>query len=87
MQYQYRTRGTCSSRIDFEIEDGRVTSVEYIGGCNGNLQGISHLVAGMPVDEVIEKLQGIRCGMKDTSCPDQLAKALTLALEKQAEKE
>ena len=76
MQYQYRTRGTCSSRIDFEIEDGRVTSVEYIGGCNGNLQGISHLVAGMPVEEVIEKLQGIRCGMKDTSCPDQLAKAL-----------
>ncbi len=85
MQYQYRTRGTCSSRIDFEIEDGRVTSVTYIGGCNGNLQGISRLVAGLPVEEVIEKLQGIRCGMKDTSCPDQLAKALTLALEKAKE--
>ena len=85
MQYQYRTRGTCSSRIDFEIEDGRVTSVTYIGGCNGNLQGISRLVAGLPVEEVIEKLQGLRCGMKDTSCPDQLAKALTLALEKAKE--
>ena len=80
MQYQYRTRGTCSSRIDFEIEDGCVTSVTYIGGCNGN-----RLVAGLPVEEVIEKLQGIRCGMKDTSCPDQLAKALTLALEKAKE--
>ena len=85
MQFQYRTRGTCSSRIDFEIENGLVTSVVYSGGCNGNLQGISRLVTGRPVEEVIEKLQGIRCGMKDTSCPDQLAKALTLALEKEKE--
>ena len=80
MQYQYRTRGTCSSRIDFEIEDGRVTSVEYIGGCNGNLQGIGALVRGMSAQEAIERLKGIRCGMRSTSCPDQLARGLEAIL-------
>jgi len=76
MQYEYKTKGTCSQKILFEIEDGKVRNVNYIGGCHGNLQGISKLVEGMPVDEVIEKVEGIHCGMKTTSCPDQLAKAL-----------
>ena len=76
MQYEYKTKGTCSQRILFEIEDGCVHNVTYLGGCHGNLQGISRLVEGMPVAEVIEKVRGIRCGMKPTSCPDQLAKAL-----------
>lgn len=76
MQFEYRTQGTCSSRIIFEIEEGKLHNVQYIGGCNGNLQGVSRLVEGMDVDAVIEKLQGIRCGMKPTSCPDQLTRAL-----------
>ena len=76
MQYEYKTKGTCSQNILFEIEENKVRNVQYIGGCNGNLQGIAKLVEGMDVDEVIERLSGIRCGMKDTSCPDQLAKAL-----------
>ena len=76
MHYEYQTKGTCSSRILFDIEDGKLKNVEYIGGCNGNLQGIGRLVEGMPVDEVISRLRGIRCGYKPTSCPDQLAKAL-----------
>ena len=76
MQYEYKTKGTCSQNILFEVEENKVRNVQYIGGCNGNLQGIAKLVEGMDVDEVIERLSGIRCGMKDTSCPDQLAKAL-----------
>ena len=76
MQYEYRTKGTCSQTILFEVEDNKVRNVTYIGGCNGNLQGIGRLVEGMDVHEVIERLEGIRCGMKPTSCPDQLAKAL-----------
>lgn len=76
MQYEYRTKGTCSQRILFQIEDGIIHNVQYIGGCHGNLQGIAKLVEGMPVQEVIDRLEGIRCGMKLTSCPDQLAKAL-----------
>ena len=76
MQYEYKTSGTCSQRILFEVVDGKVFNVQFIGGCNGNLQGISKLVEGMPVDSVIERIEGIRCGMKLTSCPDQLAKAL-----------
>ena len=79
MRFDYKPKGTCSSRIEFEIEDGLLKEVQYFGGCNGNLQGISRLVAGMPVEEVIKKLRGIRCGMKDTSCPDQLAIALEKA--------
>ncbi|MBR3978899.1 MAG: TIGR03905 family TSCPD domain-containing protein [Oscillospiraceae bacterium] len=76
MQYEYKTKGTCSQRILFEIEDGKVKNVQFIGGCNGNLQGISKLVEGRDVLEVIEKIEGIHCGVKPTSCPDQLAKAL-----------
>ena len=79
MQFEYKTKGTCSQRIFFEIEDGKVHNVQYLGGCNGNLKGLSSLVVGMKVDDVIECLEGIRCGFKSTSCPDQLAKALTAA--------
>lgn len=79
MQYEYKTKGTCSQRILFEIEDNKLMNVEFIGGCNGNLQGISKLVEGMDVDEVIARIEGIHCGMKPTSCPDQLAAALKQA--------
>lgn len=81
MQYEYKTKGTCSQRILFEIQDGKVHNVQFIGGCNGNLQGISKLVEGMSVDSVIERIEGIHCGFKPTSCPDQLAKALREASE------
>ena len=81
MQYTYQTKGTCSREIIFEIEDGKVLNVEFIGGCNGNLKGISALVKGMEVDEVISRLEGTCCGMKPTSCPDQLATALKMAKE------
>lgn len=80
MQYEFKTKGTCSQRILFEIEDQKVTNVQFIGGCNGNLQGISKLVEGMDVHEVIERIKGIHCGMKPTSCPDQLATALEKAI-------
>lgn len=76
MQFEYKTKGTCSQRIIFEIEDNKVRNVQFIGGCNGNLKGISSLVDGMDVNEVISRIEGICCGMKPTSCPDQLAKAL-----------
>ncbi len=76
MQYTYQTKGTCSREIIFEIEDGKILNVEFIGGCNGNLKGISSLVKGMDIDEVITRLEGTTCGMKSTSCPDQLATAL-----------
>ncbi len=74
--YEFNTKGTCSSRILFDVEDGKVKNLQFLGGCNGNLKGISALVEGMPVEEVIAKIDGIRCGMKSTSCPDQLAQAL-----------
>jgi uncharacterized protein (TIGR03905 family) len=73
---RYATRGTCSTAIDVEVKDGIIESVQFIGGCNGNTKGISALVKGMPVDEAIRRLKGIKCGMKPTSCPDQLAQAL-----------
>lgn len=76
MKYQYQTQGTCSKLIELEVENDIIQSVSFLGGCNGNLQGISSLVTGMKVDEVIKKLEGIRCGYKNTSCPDQLAQAL-----------
>ena len=76
MHYEYATKGTCSRAIDFDIEDGRVHNVQFLGGCNGNLKGIGSLVEGMKAEDVIERVSGIRCGMKSTSCPDQLAKAL-----------
>ena len=80
MQYEYKTKGTCSVQIFFEIEDNKLKNVEYLGGCNGNLQGIGRLVEGMDVNEVIRRLEGIHCGMKPTSCPDQLATALKEAI-------
>lgn len=76
MQYEYKTAGTCSQRIAFRVEDGKVHDVQFLGGCNGNLQGIGKLVEGMEIEEVIARLEGIHCGMKPTSCPDQLARAL-----------
>ncbi|MCM1520343.1 MAG: TIGR03905 family TSCPD domain-containing protein [Lachnoclostridium sp.] len=76
MKYTYKTSGTCSRQIDFEIENGLITDVSFIGGCHGNLQGISLLVKGMKVEDVISRLEGIKCGVKLTSCPDQLAHAL-----------
>lgn len=73
---QYKTSGTCSTMIDLEVDGDIIKSVAFTGGCNGNLKGICSLVRGMRVDDAIEKLQGIKCGFKNTSCPDQLAKAL-----------
>ena len=81
MQFECKTKGTCSQRIYFRIDDGKVYDVEFLGGCNGNLQGIGKLVEGMEVDEVISRWDGIHCGMKPTSCPDQLASALKKANE------
>lgn len=76
---QYKPQGVCSQMIDFEIVDNKVTGVEFTGGCNGNLQGIGRLIEGMDVQEAIARLEGIQCGFKNTSCPDQLAKALRSA--------
>lgn len=73
---QYRPKGVCSQSIDFDIEDNKVKNVSFVGGCSGNLQGISRLIEGMDVNEAISRIEGIRCGFKSTSCPDQLAKAL-----------
>lgn len=77
--YQYKTKGTCSQLISFDLEDGKVRNVKFIGGCNGNLKGIASLVEGMDIDDVISRVEGITCGMKSTSCPDQLAQALKAA--------
>ena len=86
MKYTYYTQGTCSSQIDFDIdEQGVIRDVQFYGGCNGNLQGISILVRGMKASEAISKLQGIRCGYKNTSCPDQLATALSRAMNQTTE--
>ena len=82
MHFEYKTKGTCSQMIFFDVEDGKVHNVQYLGGCNGNLQGIGKLVEGMDIDEVINRIEGIHCGMKPTSCPDQLAQALRKAMEK-----
>lgn len=79
----YRPFGVCSQLIRVEVEDNIVKSAEFIGGCSGNTQGIARLVNGMNVDEAISRLEGIRCGYKETSCPDQLAKALRLASQQQ----
>lgn len=73
---KYKTNGTCSREIDFEVVDGKLHNVRYLGGCNGNLQGISALVEGLEVNQAISKLKGIKCGFRQTSCPDQLAIAL-----------
>ena len=84
MKYTYYTQGTCSSQIDLEVdEQGVINDVQFYGGCHGNLQGISILVRGMKAADAITKLQGIRCGYKSTSCPDQLATALSQVLNNQ----
>lgn len=80
---QYRPQGVCARMIDVELEGDIIKSVAFLGGCAGNTQGVAALVKGMNVDEAIERIQGIRCGFKSTSCPDQLAKALRLAKENQ----
>ena len=80
MQYTYKTSGTCSQQIIFDIEDGKVHNLHFLGGCNGNLQGIGKLVEGMNVEDVIARVEGISCGGRPTSCPDQLAKALKAAM-------
>ena len=82
MTYSYRPKGVCSQRMTIELEDGVIRDVQILGGCSGNLQGISALVRGMKAEEAIERMRGIRCGFKNTSCPDQLAQALTEALGK-----
>ena len=81
MDYKYKTTGTCSKEISFSIdENGILSNVSFVGGCNGNLQGVSKLVEGQNYKDVIEKLDGIKCGFKSTSCPDQLANALKEAM-------
>ncbi len=76
----YKTQGTCSQAIQLELDGDVIKSVEFVGGCSGNTQGVASLVQGMKAEEAIERLEGIRCGFKPTSCPDQLAKALRHAL-------
>ena len=81
---KYTTSGVCSKEIEFEIVDGKLHNVHYLGGCNGNLQGVGALVEGMEIHEAISRLKGIKCGMKGTSCPDQLATALEQYLSENA---
>ncbi len=80
MLYRYKTQGTCSRYIDVDVENGVLKGAVFHGGCNGNLQGISSLVSGMSIEQLKEKLSGIRCGFKSTSCPDQLVKAVEAAM-------
>lgn len=74
---EYITKGTCSRKIDIDIEDGKIVKVQFLGGCSGNTQGVAKLLVGMSVDEAIERLSGIHCGPRPTSCPDQVARALS----------
>lgn len=76
MKITYRPKGVCSQLMDIDVEDGKIESVNVTGGCSGNLQGISSLLKGMDVDDAISRMEGIRCGVKATSCPDQIAQAL-----------
>lgn len=80
MTFVYNPRGVCARQFTITVEDGVVRDVQVVGGCSGNLQGISALVRGMAVEEAVSRMEGIRCGMKATSCPDQIAKALKTAL-------
>ncbi len=80
MTYTHRNQGTCSRSVSFDLENGLLKNIRFEGGCNGNLQGISRLLEGVPADEAVKRLSGIRCGMKATSCPDQLAQAIAAAL-------
>ena len=81
MRFDYKTQGVCASKIEFDIDGDVVNNIRFIGGCNGNTQGVAKLANGRKVDEVISLLSGICCGMKSTSCPDQLAQALLKAKE------
>ncbi len=85
MAYTYTPRGVCSRHISFDLEDGIVKNVQFEGGCSGNTQGVARLVEGMAAQEAIRRLSGIRCGFKPTSCPDQLARALSRALDVSSE--
>ena len=85
--YSYKCKGTCSQQINFDLKDGKIYNCEIIGGCNGNTKGICKLVEGQDAQEIIGRLAGITCGYKPSSCPDQLSRALTLALEKEGSKE
>ena len=76
MHYEYTTKGTCSRTILFDLEDGKVHNVQFVGGCSGNTQGVARLIDGMDIDEAISRIEGIQCGFRPTSCPDQLAKAI-----------
>jgi len=76
MHKTYKTQGTCSVQIDFDVEDNKIYNLKFLGGCNGNLKGIAALVEGQDINVVKDKLKGIKCGFKNTSCPDQLANAL-----------
>ena len=80
MSYSYKTRGVCARAISFDIDDNIVKNIKFTGGCSGNTQGVAKLAEGMTTDEIIDKLSGIRCGFKGTSCPDQLAKAVAEAI-------
>ena len=84
MTYEYLTKGTCSRKIKVDLDGDIIQSVEFTGGCNGNTKGLSAIVKGMKAQDVIERFQGITCGFRQTSCPDQLAKALEQALARQA---
>ena len=83
MEYRYKPTGVCSSEIILNIEQGIIKDIQVIGGCDGNLKGIAALVKGMPINEVKEKLKGIKCGFKQTSCPDQIANAIEAYLKSQ----
>ena len=79
---EYKTQGTCSRMVNIDVEDGVIVDCSFVGGCAGNTKGVAALVKGMKVEDAIERLKGIKCGFKNTSCPDQLAKALESATEK-----
>ena len=78
----YKTKGVCSREINFEVEDNKVKNVQFVGGCSGNTQGVARLIDGMDIDEAISRIEGIQCGFRPTSCPDQLAQALKTAIGK-----
>lgn len=84
MQHEYKTCGVCASKILFDLDGDTVKNIRFVGGCNGNTQGVARLAEGMKIDEVVARLKGVHCGMKPTSCPDQLAQALLAAKEQEA---
>lgn len=86
MKYSYKTKGTCARQIDLEINDDIITNVKFYGGCDGNLKAIPILVDGLTVDQIVEKCSGIQCGFKNTSCADQLSRAVLAARAEAAEK-